>query len=355
MPRKRLPQNHYPDHIEAQNERLYMFYIDKLVNRYSDRILKAYKAELETDAEDLNDLSVSMMQYAGALSLVEIEKLTQQVANSINLWNFENAQKALDKISQTRRIPVVNAKKIVPEIQANMKLWAKTNASLIKQIVMEEADVISDAMLLEVRKDVAAIVEGAVTEGQALRTISKRIKEATGVTTNKAKFWARDQTAKLNRDVNKTRIQNAGMPGYVWITSEDGRVRPSHAAKHGQYFVWGETDIDPGDEENCRCYASPVFGPQDQLSQTQIDSDLRFIRNDRELAIIEHKQNTAMKFRNRANRGFVKQRPTPEGKRKRPKKINGKTKDSRIATWDKKIKAFDRQIATKKRVLANNS
>ena len=44
---------------------------------------------------------------------------------------------------------------------------------------------------------------------------------------------------------------------YVWKTMQDSRVRGSHAAREGQVMEWGDHPH-PGEEENCRCWATAV-------------------------------------------------------------------------------------------------
>jgi SPP1 gp7 family putative phage head morphogenesis protein len=49
---------------------------------------------------------------------------------------------------------------------------------------------------------------------------------------------------------------------YVWSTSRDERVRPSHSAKDGKRFKWNDPPSDtghPGNEIQCRCVAIPVL------------------------------------------------------------------------------------------------
>ncbi|MET0155760.1 MAG: phage minor head protein [Rickettsiales bacterium] len=49
---------------------------------------------------------------------------------------------------------------------------------------------------------------------------------------------------------------------YIWRTSGDDKVRPSHAANEGKIFA-GEDPPEtghPGEDYNCRCIAEPYYG-----------------------------------------------------------------------------------------------
>jgi SPP1 gp7 family putative phage head morphogenesis protein len=54
-------------------------------------------------------------------------------------------------------------------------------------------------------------------------------------------------------------------PHYIWRTSGDDKVRPSHAANEGRVFAWNNPPDtgNPGEAPNCRCTAEPYYGPYD--------------------------------------------------------------------------------------------
>lgn len=81
-----------------------------------------------------------------------------------------------------------------------------------------------------------------------------------------ALFIARDQMAKLNSNITQQEQKDAGVEEYIWDTSGDQRVRPSHARLDGTKHRWDdppETDggrhCNPGEDFQCRCVAIPVF------------------------------------------------------------------------------------------------
>lgn len=125
------------------------------------------------------------------------------------------------------------------------------NVSLIKSIPMEQ--------LGRVRE----LVEGAVIRGEAPPGgMRAELQKIGGITKRRAQFIARDQTAKLNGQLTQARNQSVGIVEYVWRTSGDGRVRPSHASKNGKRFRWDTPPPDtghPGQDYQCRCVARSVI------------------------------------------------------------------------------------------------
>ena len=124
------------------------------------------------------------------------------------------------------------------------------NIALIKNISAETADVLR-----------AAFAGG---------TPSVEVIQQTGqVQLSKAKFWARDQTLKVNSQISRERSKAVGFPAYRWSTSKDERVRETHEANEGKAFLWTDPPPTghPGEDPNCRCTASPIT--QDEFNASQ--------------------------------------------------------------------------------------
>lgn len=106
-------------------------------------------------------------------------------------------------------------------------------------------------------------------------SLTKRLQDIGGITKNRAKFIARDQTSKLTGDLNQARQADNGIDEYIWRTARDQRVvgtpgglyprgtrgHGNHYDREGERFTWGSPPHDghPGQAYNCRCYAEPVM------------------------------------------------------------------------------------------------
>jgi SPP1 gp7 family putative phage head morphogenesis protein len=137
-----------------------------------------------------------------------------------------------------------------PWLRDHLGAWIATNTDLIKNL--------QDKALSDIKYQVQA----GFTQGLRHEEIAKNIMGRIGVTKSRAKLIARDQTSKLNSQLNQLKQQQVGISKYIWQTAMDERVRPSHRDKQGKTFSWDNPPADtghPGQDVNCRCIALPVF------------------------------------------------------------------------------------------------
>lgn len=129
---------------------------------------------------------------------------------------------------------------------------------------------------------VESIVMTNVRAGGRPSSIAKLLQNQFDVTENRAKMIARDQTAKVNGDLNKKRQIASGFEYFEWIDSDDERVRDRHefiSDKVTQYgkgiYRWDNPPLSsqgvpiiPGQDFQCRCTARPV-------SQREVDENIK--------------------------------------------------------------------------------
>lgn len=98
-------------------------------------------------------------------------------------------------------------------------------------------------------------------EGQSAATLSKTLRKQFHVAEARARFVARDRLGTLNASITRNKQTRAGFQFYRWLTSDDSRVRPEHAALHDTIRTWATphpTEGHPGDAPGCRCVAVPA-------------------------------------------------------------------------------------------------
>ena len=77
----------------------------------------------------------------------------------------------------------------------------------------------------------------------------------------------RDQTQKMNAKLNELRQRDLGVTQYIWRTSEDERVRPTHSENNGKTFDWASPPLTtghPGNDVQCRCLSEPIVTPSNR-------------------------------------------------------------------------------------------
>lgn len=200
---------------------------------------------------DQEDISTIINTIVGKLKikldnqrLRDLSSLVEGYFNSTA--EFSRAQ----TFRQIRRAIGVDAMAPEPQLLMMLESWRDESVSLITRVTQNQID------------DVADIVRRQVRQGNRPGLIGEAIQERLGISERRARFIARDQTAKLNGQLTQMRQSNLGIEEYIWRTSRDERVRASHLEKEGQKFRWDSPPFDtghPGQDYNCRCTAEPVI------------------------------------------------------------------------------------------------
>lgn len=139
------------------------------------------------------------------------------------------------------------------------------NAELIKSVPADATQALSRAM--------AEGYEAGVRPEDLKADIMNRF---SNLTEAKARLIARTETSKAATALTRVRAQRIGAEWYVWRTSDDARVRSSHAHMDGVLVNWNDPpspekligmkdygSYHAGEFPNCRCYAEPLLDYDD--------------------------------------------------------------------------------------------
>lgn len=106
----------------------------------------------------------------------------------------------------------------------------------------------------------------AVIEGRRSKDIEDEIARTGDVSTSHATMLARTGVSASSTALIQARSEWAGSTHYIWRTSLDGTVRPSHRKMEGMIVSWQDPPTldgwtgPPGTAANCRCWPAPIFG-----------------------------------------------------------------------------------------------
>lgn len=259
----------YPAALEHQYARSIKFYLDKNWKSYAQTLIDSYVPARMDALEDIWPEDPTRGPVLGAIVTIaeNMEKFNQKEWDSFKKIAVGAAFSEDDAWTQA----------VVDE-------WARTQVTLITKASND----MRDAVARRVRKGVA--------EGQNNEEVKSLImRDLPGISTRRAAIIARDQTAKLNADLSKGRMEQAGIETYIWSTSMDERVRglpggkysnavPSHYLMEGLICRWddptkyrnasgewvarpnGAPLLHPGQDILCRCVALPNWGELDELT-----------------------------------------------------------------------------------------
>jgi SPP1 gp7 family putative phage head morphogenesis protein len=150
----------------------------------------------------------------------------------------------------------------IPGMQVLINQWRDLNVALIDN-ALEGSEGIPGTRS-SMLTDISRVVEQAHAEGARVEVLAADLAERFDVSVKRAELIARDQTLKLNGQINRHRQKAAGVTHYRWSTSRDARVRDTHRELQGTIQSWdappdvgGGRHEHPGGDFQCRCVAIP--------------------------------------------------------------------------------------------------
>jgi SPP1 gp7 family putative phage head morphogenesis protein len=164
-------------------------------------------------------------------------------------WMNDDFKKTVKAITIAPTLTPAQKKIIAEEWTNNLKLyirgWTKENIVTLRDKVQKLA-----------------------FAGQRSQNMIKLIQDNYGVSRNKAKFLARQETSLLLSKFREERYKDVGVQKYQWQTSGDQRVRDDHEHLDGKIFLFDQPPVcdrrtgrraNPGEDFNCRCVARPIW------------------------------------------------------------------------------------------------
>ena len=129
----------------------------------------------------------------------------------------------------------------------------RRNVQLIKSIPEQEG------------RRVHELVIANIAEGRRADEIAKKIRETNNVSLSRATLIARTEISRASTKLMQARAETVGSEGYVWQTSGDMIVRPSHRKMEKIFVRWDSPPVldkmtgHAGEFPNCRCWPEPIL------------------------------------------------------------------------------------------------
>lgn len=239
-----------PFRIEDTVTKLLTNHYDRLISR----IEKAAKglAYLEKAVADSTEEYRWNLQdsFLGSIP-ADKEKLARQLAIQLDKAQLSFFDSFLDDAPQRVGLAVQFALDKDQVFQSRLDGLMETFLKASLERVEKEENFLKSAFLM----DLNDYILGKSKDMNSLKDVMNAMRETS---VREARFFARDQFARLNKAMTVTSLETAGAKRVQWLTVGDGRVRPTHAALNKKIF-----DINNIPEEqhdyNCRCGLVPVF------------------------------------------------------------------------------------------------
>lgn len=209
-----------------------------------EQIIPSYRSELITDARESDFEALRRVIKGLLLATNETVKRLLELESIKHTERFATAARSAFKIDLAG---VIEAE----DLEKYLERAALRNAGLVT------------GMTDDLVKKIQMITTNSLIKGDTVGALRKKLKAEFEISDRRAQLIARDQTAKLNADLNKVRHLQAGVTSYVWRTSRDERVRARHARIDNVKYDYNEPTgaedgLEPGQPIRCRCIAQGV-------------------------------------------------------------------------------------------------
>lgn len=209
-----------------------------------------------------------VLEKTRTVSLIDLPTLlelwSRQIASRMVLGRLSSTARtwraAASEAMQGRRVYELLQRELQGPVGARVRQLIEQNALLIRTLPQEAALQASQEIA---RRAQAGLRPSASEELSVLRHVQRW----------QARRLARTETAKAQAALTQARAEELNLNWYVWRTSEDERVRPSHRKMDAVLFRFddppspealaGERSYGRynagGGSFNCRCFAEPLL------------------------------------------------------------------------------------------------
>lgn len=216
----------------------------------SSKLSPEIKAAVQYQTVYLDEMANKVLMTLDTLN-------SKEIADSINVKDYYQKElfmvndfinKQIQGISVAAQFTEEQMEQIAIDYNYNMDLY-------IQKWIDEE--------IVELRSK----VQEQTVKGVRYDALAKTIEQSYGVSKNKAKFLARQETHLLVGEMNKQKYTSAGFDKYIWKTVKGTAahpVRDSHKLLDGKVISWNNPPIvdfetgrraHAGMDFNCRCVA----------------------------------------------------------------------------------------------------
>lgn len=262
-------------------------YYRRAMTQEMERMLESMVAEIKRAYTTIPIQNAKMSDAERYTRLRKIlERLRKQYGDKID----KNAEKIIKKYMGKAADGVINSilrnLRVVYGNDYTISFDKRKYARLLRARGTTNAELIKNTTS-QIISNVTNITYDGVTTGQSWTAVEKDLRTQKHIAADRIKRIARDQTAKLNENLNEMSQRDAGIEFFEWMTANDERVSTGyggHKQLDGKIYKWGDTAhypiIDsyghrgtPAQRVNCRCTALPVVLRKDFVARQTAQGD----------------------------------------------------------------------------------
>ena len=239
-------------------------------------ILSIYNKQVK--ASDKKKKIETYEDLANVLDKIDSKKIQAQVQRYLNTLLKRNRNGFLNIMSS-----MISTTQNTKEKQKLEEAFSKALPSLIQEKKIYkpymEKFLHNMGLIKNLPKSVEQDLKKAYEKGEGLRgtELEKLLEEKLG---RRARLIIRTESSKINSALTETRAKSFGIKAYIWSTSGDVRVRPSHKMMDNVLVFWDDPPTldkmtgHAGEFPNCRCIGLPLFELDDITFPVKIANNL---------------------------------------------------------------------------------
>lgn len=229
---------------------------------------KARRAETQY-ARQLRKIAAHIGHLVGGFDLGEpgvpamIERALRRYAEVLRPWAESVGKRMVADVANRDRQTWAELSETIGRELRREIATAPTGAVLQEALARQVHYITS--LPLDAAQRVHQLTLAGISEGTRASEVAAEIARSGAMSASRARLIARTEVSRTASLLTQARAQHIGSTAYIWRTSHDGDVRPSHKRMAGRIVPWGEEPVldglrgHAGTLPNCRCYCEPII------------------------------------------------------------------------------------------------
>lgn len=192
-----------------------------------------------------------------------LSDMLRRYAEALKPWAAAQAAKMIAEVNQ-RDIAGWKAMGGVISAELQREILTAPTGETFRKLQAQQVELIQ-SIPLDAAKRVHELTIKGLEDSRRADAIAAEIMRSGEVAKNRAMLIARTEVSRAASNLTEARARHVGSDGYIWRTSKDGDVRPSHKAMAGKLVQWGDPPTldgmtgHAGCLPNCRCWAEVLL------------------------------------------------------------------------------------------------